>query len=97
MLNKVKLAMLISSNDFDSELTDLIKAAVIDMGIAGVDTTSMEDIDNITDAVLIRAIISYCGYHFEVTHGTLERSERFKRSYDEQKAQLGMASGYTIW
>lgn len=96
MLNKVKLALLISSEDFDSELADLIGAAVLDLDIAGVDDTTVVS-DDPTDKLIIRAICSYCGYHFELIHGTLDRAEAFKRSYDEQKAQLGMASGYTTW
>lgn len=96
MLNKVKLALLISSNDFDTELQDLIGAAVLDLGIAGVDDETVVSEDP-TDKLIIRAIITYCGYHFEVLHGSLERSSAFKSSYDEQKAQLSMASGYTIW
>lgn len=96
MLNKVKLALLISSNDFDTELQDLIGAAVLDLGIAGVDDETVVS-DNPTDKLIIRAIISYCGYHFELIHGTLDRADAFKRSYDEQKAQLGMATGYTTW
>jgi hypothetical protein len=96
MLNKVKLALLISSEDFDSELADLIGAAILDLNIAGVDDSTVFS-DDLTDKLIIRAICSYCGYHFELMHGTLERSEAFKKSYDEQKAQLGMASGYTTW
>lgn len=96
MLDKVKLALLISSKDFDDELTDLIGAAVLDLNIAGVDDTTVVS-DNPTDKLIIRAICSYCGYHFELIHGTLDRSDAFKRSYDEQKAQLGMATGYTTW
>lgn len=96
MLNKVKLALLISSGDFDLELTDLIGAAVLDLNIAGVDDSTVVSEDP-TNKLIIRAICSYCGYHFELIHGTLDRAEAFKRSYDEQKAQLGMASGYTTW
>lgn len=96
MLNKVKLALLISSNDFDTELEDLIGAAVLDLNIAGVDDDTVVSTDP-TDKLIIRAIISYCGYMFETTHGTLDRAEAFKRSYDEQKAQLSMATGYTTW
>lgn len=96
MLDKVKLALLISSDDFDSELTDLIGAAVLDLNIAGVDDDTVVS-DDPTDKLIIRAIISYCGYQFELVHGTLERSAAFKRSYDEQKAQLSMATGYTTW
>ena len=96
MLNKVKLALLISSNDFDDELADLIGAAVLDLEIAGVDDETVVS-ENPTDKLIIRAICSYCGYHFELMHGDTNRSVMFKRAYDEQKAQLSMASGYTIW
>ena len=96
MLNRVKLALLISSEDFDDELEDLIGGAVLDLNIAGVDDETTVS-DNPTDKLIIRAIISYCGYHFELVHGTLDRADAFKRSYDEQKAQLGMATNYTTW
>lgn len=96
MLDRVKLALLISSEDFDDELEDLIGGAVLDLNIAGVDDTTTVS-DNPTDKLIIRAIISYCGYHFELVHGTLDRADAFKRSYDEQKAQLGMATNYTTW
>lgn len=95
MLNRVKLALLITDNDFDSELNNLIAAAAKDLNIAGVDglviSTTTED------ALIIQAIITYCGYQFEIMHGSLDRANAFKRSYDEQKAQLGMATGYTTW
>ncbi|MBQ1297456.1 MAG: DNA-packaging protein [Clostridiales bacterium] len=91
MLDRVKLALLISSNDFDDELEDLIGAAVLDLNIAGVDEVSQDD------KLVIRAICSYCGYQFELMHGTLDRANAFKKSYDEQKAQLGMATNYTTW
>ena len=95
MLDRVKLALLISGNDFDSELTDLIDAAAKDLEIAGVDALVISTDTN--DALIIRAIITYCGYQFEIMHGSLDRSEAYKKSYDEQKAQLGMATGYTTW
>ena len=95
MLDKVKLALLISTNDFDSELTDLIGAAFIDLNIGDVDPD--KTISTTTDPAIIRAVITYCGYQFELIHGSLERAGAFKKSYDEQKAQLGMASGYTVW
>lgn len=95
MLDRVKLALLITSDDFDAELSTMIEAATKDLGIAGVEgltvTTDSED------AIIIRAIITYCGYQFELMHGSLDRSSAFKKSYDEQKAQLGMATNYTVW
>ena len=95
MLDRVKLALLISGNDFDSELTDMIDAAAKDLGIAGVDALVISTDTN--DALIIRAIITYCGYQFEIMHGSLDRSAAYKKSYDEQKAQMSMATGYTTW
>ena len=76
-------------------LSDLIDAAAKDLGIAGVDALVISTDTN--DALIIRAIITYCGYQFEIMHGSLDRSAAYKKSYDEQKAQLGMATGYTTW
>ncbi len=95
MLNRVKLALLISSNDFDSELMDLIGAAFIDLNIGDVDPA--KTVIETTDPAIIRAVCCYCGYQFELLHGSLERSTAFKKSYDEQKAQMSMSTGYTVW
>ena len=94
MLDAVKLALRISTNAFDSELLQLIAAAKTDLGIAGVviPVTTESDLDQIIQ----RAIITYCKLNF----GELDRVEmydRLKSSYDEQKAQLSMATGYTVW
>ena len=95
MLDKVKLALLISGNDFDTELNELIGAALIDLQIG--DVNDDVTVSTTTDAAIIRAVCCYCGYHFELEHGALNRADAFKRSYDEQKAQLSMATGYTTW
>lgn len=87
MLDKVKLALRITTNAFDDELTDLISAARLDLGIAGV--VVPEEID----ALVGRAIITYCRVHF----GAPEEYDRLKAAYDEQKAQLMTATGYTVW
>lgn len=95
MLERVKLALLITDNVFDAELSTMIEGATKDLGIAGADGLVVSTASN--DALVIQAIITYCGYQFEIMHGSLDRSAAFKKSYDEQKAQLGMASGYTTW
>lgn len=87
MLDKVKIALRISTNAFDSELTDLIAAAKQDLGIAGV------EIPDAIDEIVTRAIITYCKMSF----GLPEDYDRLKRAYDEQKAQLSNATGYTDW
>ena len=90
ILAKVKLALRITTDDFDTELTDMINACLADLGIAGVTETDT------TNALLIRAICTYCKYHFGDMNG-VEMLERLKASYDEQKAQMQMATGYTNW
>ena len=87
LLAKVKTALRIVTEDFDDELTDLINAALKDMNLAGVSETEL------TDVLIIRAVITYCKMNF----GEPDQYERLKKSYDEQKAQLGMATGYTTW
>lgn len=90
MLAKLKLALQISGNVLDAELNDLINAAVIDLGLAGIADFNVES----ADAILTRAIISYCVYQFEMVHGSLERSQALKRAYDENKAMLSMSTSY---
>ncbi len=91
MLEKVKLALRITTNAFDTELTDLIEAAKIDLGIAGVIVPITTEVA--LDLIIQRAIITYCKLNF----GEPDEYDRLKASYDEQKAQLSMATGYTTW
>ena len=93
ILNKVKLALRIVTDAFDTEIEDLIKACLLDLKIAGVNEYT---IDSVTDALIIRAVCTYCKYHFGDANGA-EEIDRLKASYDEQKAQLQMATGYTNW
>ena len=87
ILDKVRMALRISTTSFDDELTDLIKAAQSDLGIAGV------VLPTALDEICTRAIITYCKLSF----GLPEDYDRLKASYDEQKAQLSNATGYTNW
>ena len=87
MLEKVKLALRITTTAYDAELTDLIASAKLDLKIAGVVLPTE------LDAVCNTAIITYCKLHF----GEPDGYDRLKASYDEQKAQLSMATGYTVW
>lgn len=87
MLEKVKMALRITTDAYNDELNDLIDAAKLDLGIAGV------VLPETIDAICTRAIITYCKLHF----GQPDDYDRLKASYDEQKAQLSMATGYTEW
>lgn len=87
ILTAVKLSLRISTDAFDDEITDLINAALLDLGLAGV----VED--DTENALIRRAVTTYCRMHF----GQPDDYDRLKASYDEQKAQLSMATGYTDW
>lgn len=87
MLTATKLALRITTNAFDAELNDLINAGLMDLGIAGVTE------DDTDDELVRRAVITYCKLHF----GEPDQYDKLKASYDEQKAQLSMATGYTRW
>ena len=87
MLEQVKLALRITTTACDSELTYLIDAAKLDLVIAGI------VLPESLDALVQKAIITYCKMSF----GLPEDYDRLKRSYDEQKAQLSTATGYTDW
>lgn len=89
MLNKVRMALRITTEAFDDELTDLINAGLADLGIAGADGENVV----LTDPLTIRAIITYCKMNF----GEPDEYDRLKKSYDEQKAQMSMATGWTVW
>lgn len=89
MLAKVKIALRITTDAYDTDIQGLIDAAMLDLGIAGV------VLPCVLDAICERAVITYCKLHFL---GLSENEwDRIKASYDEQKAQLVTASGYTEW
>lgn len=87
MLAATKLALRITTASFDSEITDLLNAALIDLGVAGV------IVPGELNALVQTACITYVRLHF----GEPDDYDRLKRSYDEQKAQLSTCTGYTDW
>ena len=86
LLNDVKMALRVTTETYDSEITDLIESAKKDLGIAGVEIPE-------NDAVINTAVKTYCKLNF----GTPNPSnwEYLKKSYDEQKAQLSTSSTYS--
>jgi hypothetical protein len=87
LINKAKLALRISTDAFDTQISDLLDASFQDMGIAGV------VVPETLTAIVEMAAITYTAMHF----GAPDEFDRLKRSYDEQKGQLATASGYTDW
>lgn len=87
MLEKVKLALRIKTNAFDGEINDLINAALADLAAAGITNQDKED------PLVIRAVVTFCRANF----GSPADYDKMKTSYDEQKAMMQMATGYTEW
>lgn len=90
MIKKVNLALRRSTNAFDEDTTDLINAALADLGIAGI---TKHDISDVSDPLIRNAVITYV----MMKQPQPDDYDRLKRSYDEQKAQLQTATGYTNW
>lgn len=91
LIDDVKIALRLTTNDLDSSVTLLIGAAFADLGLAGVKGDTV--IPNTEDPLIKQAVITYCRANF----GQPDDYADLKASYDEQKAQLGMATGYTDW
>lgn len=87
MLELVKTALRISGDAYDAQLNMLIAAAAKDLKLA---TGIVEDT---TDELVQQAVCTYCLMNM----GIPEDYDKIKRSYDEQKAQLATATGYTNW
>lgn len=86
-INKFKLARRVKTDAFDSQIGDLLDSAKIDMQIAGV------ELPETATPIVETAAITYAAMHF----GDPDDFDRLKKSYDEQKAQLATATGYTNW
>ena len=90
MLSRVKLALRITTDAFNAELTGLTNAALLDLGLVGI--APMVLTNGTTDELIITAVITYVKLHF----GEPSDPDRLKKSYDEQKAQLITATGYGL-
>lgn len=88
LLERARRAVRAEGTDrHDADLQDMIEAAKLDLGIAGV--------TYVDDKLAEQAILTYCRLHFGREDPDVY--DRLKRAYDEQKGQLQTASGYTDW
>ena len=81
-----KTALRVVTTAYDSEIQAYIDAAELDLGIAGVEFET-------ADELVQKAIMTYVRMSF----GDPSNYDKLKASYDEQKAQLQNATGYTDW
>lgn len=94
LLSKVKLALRVTTDAFDVELNQLIDACIADLRIAGISTETIGT-EYLSEPMVVMAVTTYCKINFGKIDGA--EYDRLKASYDEQKKQLSMATGYTDW
>lgn len=85
LLAKVKISLRRTDTTYDPEILDLIKACLKDLKTVGVKT------DDLDDPLIVRAVCTYSRANF----GTPPNYGELKTSYDDQKAQMMVASAYT--
>ena len=86
-LTAVKLSMGITATAYDAELVDLI-----DTGKADLELVCGITLDE-TDKLVLQAIKTYCRMSFR----SPSDYDRLRLSYEAQKGQLMIATGYTDW
>ncbi len=87
LLDDVKVALRISDTNtaFDGEVSDLISAAQRDLLVAGIKVTDE------TDALIKRAIVTYCKAHFGYDNPD---ADRLLRAYEMLKMHLMLSTEY---
>jgi hypothetical protein len=86
LIDTCKMALRVTTDAYDAEIREYIEAAKLDVGIAGVETTA-------ADSLVNTAILTYVRMRF----GAPANYDKLKSAYDEQKAQMMTATGYTNW
>ena len=86
-LDSVKLSLGVTVTAYDAEITELISAAKADLELP-VGATLDE-----TDPLVLQAIKTYVRMSFR----SPADYDRLRASYETQKGQLRIATGYTDW
>lgn len=92
MLAKVKLALRIVGNAFDTEINDLIAACIEEMEHLNVQIET--DTQGVPTSSQVRtAIVAYCKWQF----GDADHKEQFEAIYHTKLAQLKTMTDFTDW
>lgn len=89
MLEKVKLALQISTNEFDSDIEENIAAARAEMIRSGI---AEEKANSDTDVLITKAIKTFC----QKEYADDNLSERFEESWKYQLDNLRKSKGYKV-
>lgn len=87
MLEKVKLSLRIKSNAFNTEISEMIEAAKLDLSISGI-----KKIDE-DDPLIQQAIKTYCKANFGLDN---KDSEKYQKSYNMLKEHLSLCGDYNV-
>ena len=90
MLEKAKIALRVSNTAFDDEIENLIESAKIDLQLAGVKS---EVLGVVPDAIIERAILTYCKAHFGMANPD---SEKYSDSYEHQRTKLSLSGLHNV-
>lgn len=87
-LAALRQTLRITSEDFDGELADLIRAAREDLALGGVLPERARDEE---DPLIKRALTSYIKAEFGLDN---DDADKYRAAYDRLKVSLALASGY---
>ena len=85
MLESIKKSLRISGAIFDTEIQELMNAALADMKLSGISC------QNVQDPLIRRAVTIYCKANFGLDN---KDSEKYQKSYDMLKNHLCLAGDY---
>jgi uncharacterized phage protein (predicted DNA packaging) len=88
LIDDIKVSLRLNHYALDSEISDLIEAARLDLSLSGVSISKANDE---VDPLIKRAITTYVKANF-IPDGN--EAERFQRSYDMLKNHLTLAGDY---
>lgn len=93
MLELVKTSLRVTTDAYDTELNTLIKAALIDLGLAGITNEVLAEAS--TDPLINLAVQLFCKRYFSRT--IAEEQEALGDAYFSIKSLLRSSTGYTMW
>lgn len=88
MRTRVKEALRISHAESDTEIGDLINAAIADLELMGIDSAHM----NTQEPLIVRAIIVYCKAGYGLDNGD---AEKYAAAYEALKLKMALSGRYT--
>ena len=89
----LKPALFLTTDAYNDELRRLQKAGIEDLRRAGINVGDPQGVLGLPPEegnLIVQAVITYCRMNF----GSPKNYDQLKASYDEQKAQMQMMTGY---